>query len=126
MRQYGKGWKRTRDGRRIHSGSLVEPHLLHAVVAVQRLVWDEVLDEGPGDDVPGAPAEDGTGAVELELSVDLIDKLQPPGRVEHLGLLVDEPVDLLRAVVGVVPGGAALVVLVEVGVGVVDAGARQV
>ena len=58
--------------------------------------------------------------VGLELALDLPDELEPLGAVELLRLRLDEAIDALVAVVGVVARRAALVFLEEVRVRVVD------
>ena len=81
---------------------------------------DEVLHVGPRGEVLLPPAEHRPRHVGLELSLDLPDELQALGPIQLLRLRLDEPVDLLVAVVGVVAGRAALVVLEEVRVRIVD------
>ena len=66
---------------------------------------DQVLHVGPLRGVFLAPAE---------------HRLQALGPIQLLRLRLDEPVDLLVAVVGVVAGRAALVVLEEIRVRIVD------
>src|SRR5215831_7380257 len=72
------------------------------------------------------PAQHRTRDVGLELLLDLPDEGEAPVPVQLLRLLVDQPVHLLVAIVGVVSRRPALVVLVEVHVRVVDAGRGQV
>src|SRR5262249_30283947 len=99
------------DGRR---PSLLEPHLLHAPPAVDRLVRHEVLHLRPGGVVVEAPGERGADGGLLELSLDRLDEGQAPGRVQLLRLLGDHPRDLLVAIPGVVARRPASVVLEEV------------
>src|SRR5881398_1951096 len=105
---------------------LVEPDLLHAAVVVQRVVRDQVAHVRSLREVLVAPAQHRTRHVGLQLALDVPHELQPPGAVELARLRVDHPVHRLVAVVGVVAPGAALVVLEEVAVGVVDAGGGEV
>src|SRR5712691_8147135 len=104
----------------------VEPYLLKAGVAVYALVRDEVLDVRPRRVVVDAPAQDRTGAVDLQPLLDLVDHPPPLHRVEGLRLLLDHPVDLGVAILRIVAGRAAHVVLIKIGVRIVDADAGEV
>src|SRR5262249_39560421 len=99
---------------------LVQPDLLHSPVVVERVVRDQVLHVRPLRETRLAPAHHRPRDVGLELSLDLPDELEPLAPVELLRLRIDQAVDPLVAVVSVIARRAALVVLEEVGVGVVD------
>src|SRR5215467_1152708 len=90
---------------------LVQPHVLHAAVVVERVVGDEAFHVGPLREVLLPPGQHGARHLGLEASLDLPHELEALRAVLLLRLQVDQLVRLLVAVVGVVAGGAALVVL---------------
>src|SRR5262252_1527689 len=110
----------------LEASLLVQPHVLHAAVVVERVVGDQALHVGPLREVLLPPGQHGTRHLGLEAALDLPHELEALRAVELLRLLVDQLVRLLIAVVGVVARGAALVVLEEVGVGVVEAARGEI
>src|SRR5215469_10831655 len=96
---------------------LVEPHVLHAAVVVERVVGDQALHVGPLREVLLPPRQHGAGHLRLEAALDLPHELEALAPVQLLRLQIDQLVRLLVAVVGVVARGAALVVLEEVRIG---------
>src|SRR5262249_7133254 len=105
---------------------LVQPHVLHAAVVVERVVGDEALHVGPLREVLLPPGQHGARHLGLEAALDLPHELEALRAVQLLRLQVDQLVRLFVAVVGVVAGGAALVVFEEVGVGVVEAARGEI
>src|SRR5215469_17842831 len=96
---------------------LVQPHVLHAAVVVERVVGDQALHVGPLREVFLPPGQHGAGHLRLEAALDLPHELEALAPVQLLRLQIDQLVRLLVAVVGVVARGAALVVLEEVRIG---------
>src|SRR5664279_6016487 len=106
---------------------LIQPYVLVAIAVIGAVGHD-----GDAFDI-GLPArrrvgmeDDRPGHVFLKLLVDVPDQLLALGNVGLLGLLVEQLLDLLVAVVGVVAFRAAGVVLVERLVGIVDRIAGQI
>src|SRR5262252_2218537 len=105
---------------------LVQPHVLHAAVVVERVVGDQALYVGPLREVFLSPGQHGAGHLRLEAALDLPHELEALAPVQLLRLQIDQLVRLFVAVVGVVAGGAALVVLEEIRIGVVEAARGEI
>src|SRR5262249_55500618 len=122
-RQEGTGVKRSVDSVSSErpAGLLVEPGLLMPAAVVGDLVQHEALHVRVVGGAVDTPAHGRARAVLFELLLDLPDHGKALLSICLLGLLVDETHHLLVAVVAVVARGAARVVLVEVGVGIVHA-----
>src|SRR5438093_8574949 len=108
------------------AGLLVAPHFLHPAEVVDGLVRDQVLHVRPYGEVIELPVQDGPRGVGLELALDRVVERQALLRIELLRLRVDHLHDFFAAVLAVVAGRAAGVVLVEVGVRVVRADPGEV
>src|SRR5499433_4295561 len=105
---------------------LVQPYVLHAAVVVERVVGDQALHVGPLREVFLSPGQHGAGHLRLEAALDLPHEREALAPVQLLRLQIDQLVRLFVAVVGVVAGGAALVVLEEVRIGVVEAARGEI
>src|SRR6516162_8017241 len=93
---------------------LVQPHVLVTIAIIGAVHHDgDALDIGLPARAPAAVEDDRTSDVLLQLLVDLPDQLLALLDIRFLRLLVEQPFDVLVAVVRVVPLRAAGIVLVE-------------
>src|SRR5262245_32198018 len=108
------------------AGLLVAPHVLEPREVVDVIVRDEPLHMWPVREVVEPLGEDGSRRVLLGPLLDRDHLVQSLLGVELLRLAVEHLHDLLVAVLAVVPGRAARIVLVEVCIGIVGAEPREV
>src|SRR5882672_3354423 len=100
---------------------LIQPHILVAIAVIRAVHHDgDALDVRLPARALAAVEDDRAGDVFLKLLVDFPNQLLALGDVGLLGLLVEQLLDVLVAIVGVVPFGIAGVVLIERLVRIVD------
>src|SRR6185437_9259103 len=106
---------------------LVQPHVFVTIAVIGAVHHDRyALDIGLPAGRLAAVEDDRSRDVFLQLLVDLPDELLALADIGLLRLLVKQLLDLLVAVIGVVPLGAAGVILVEGLVRIVDGVAGQI